>query len=58
MTLTIAGGGGVGDGASPIFPLVVHQLASPATSSEVTPVGSVHKSRSDNVVRMWVQLKR
>ena len=23
-----------------------------------TPVGSVHKSRGDNVVRMWVQLKR
>ena len=27
-------------------------------SSAVTPVGSVHKSRGDNVVRMWVQLKR
>ena len=26
-------------------------------SSAVTPVGSVHKSRGDNVVRMWVQLK-
>ena len=38
MTLTIAGGGWV-LGASPIFPLVVHQPASPATSSEVTPVG-------------------
>ena len=24
----------------------------------VTPAGSVHKSRGDNVVRMWVQLKR
>ena len=27
-------------------------------SSAVTPAGSVHKSRCDNVVRMWVQLKR
>ena len=26
--------------------------------SAVTPAGSVHKSRGDNVVRMWVQLKR
>ena len=25
-------------------------------SSAVTPAGSVHKSRSDNVVHMWVQL--
>ena len=25
-------------------------------SSAVTPAGSVHKSRGDNVVRMWVQL--
>ena len=27
-------------------------------SSAATPAGSVHKSRGDNVVRMWVQLKR
>ena len=27
-------------------------------SSTVTPAGSVHKSRGDNVVHMWVQLKR
>ena len=27
-------------------------------SSAVTPAWSVHKSRGDNVVRMWVQLKR
>ena len=27
-------------------------------SSAVTPAGSVHKSRGDNVVRMWMQLKR
>ena len=26
--------------------------------SAVTPAGSVHKSRGDNVVRIWVQLKR
>ena len=35
-------------GASPIFSLVVHQLTSLA-SSAVTSVGSVHKSRGDNV---------
>ena len=28
------------------------------TSSSITPAGSVHKSRGDSVVRMWVQLKR
>ena len=44
-------------GGSPMFPLVVHQPASPSNSA-VTPAGSVHKSRGDNVVRMWVQLKR
>ena len=27
-------------------------------SSAVTPAGSVHKSRGNNVVRMWEQLKR
>ena len=27
-------------------------------SSAVTPAWSVHKSRGDNVVRMWVQLTR
>ena len=26
-------------------------------SSSITPAGSVHKSRSDGVVRMWVQLR-
>ena len=48
-------------GGSPIFLLVVHQPASFSNhlaSSAVTPAGSVHKSRGDNVVRMWVQLKR
>ena len=41
--------------------LVVHQPASPSiclSSSAVTPAGFVHKSRGDNVVRMWEQLKR
>ena len=28
------------------------------TSSSITPAGSVHKSRGDNVVHMWVQLTR
>ena len=27
-------------------------------SSSITPAGSVHTSRSDSVVVMWVQLKR
>ena len=40
-------------GRIPIFPLVVH-----LASSAVTRAGSVHKSRGDNVVHMWVQLKR
>ena len=26
-------------------------------SNSITPAGSVHKSRGDSVVRMWVQLK-
>ena len=41
-------------GGSPMFPLVVHQPASPS----IWPAGSAHKSRGDNVVRIWVQLKR
>ena len=49
--MTLASGG------SPMFPLVVHQPAY-LSSSAVTPAGSVHKSRGDNVVRMWVQFKR
>ena len=50
--MTLASGGG-----GPMFPLVVHQPAYLA-SSTVTPARSVHKSRGDNVVCMWVQLKR
>ena len=45
--MTLASGG-----VSPIFPLVVHQPAFP-----VTLAGFVHKSRGDNVVRMWLQLR-
>ena len=30
----------------------------PPASSAVSPEGSVHNSRGDNVVHMWVQLKR
>ena len=26
-------------------------------SSAITPAGSIHKSRGDNVVRVWVQLE-
>ena len=42
---------------SPIIPLFVHQ---PVYTSiwPATPAGSVHKSRGDSVVCMWVQLKR
>ena len=53
--MTLASGGGESD---------VHGFGPPASfsvhlaSSAVTPAGSVHKSRGDNVVRMWVQLKR
>ena len=54
MTLA-SGGGGESDvpacGPPPSFS--VH-----LASSAVTPAGSVHKSKGDNVVRMWVQLKR
>ena len=35
-----------------------HPAFGPPASSSITPVGSVHKSRGDNVVRMWVPLKR
>ena len=40
---------------------IVHlynDIESKFTPTLVTPVESFHKSRSDNVVRMWVQLKR
>ena len=46
-------------GGIPNFPLGVHHSFSiHLSSSAVTPSGSVHKSRGDHVVRMWVQLKR
>ena len=43
---------------SPTFLFVVHHPASPSICPAVTPAGSVHKSRGDDVVRMCVQLKR
>ena len=53
--MTLASGGGESDvpdcGLSARFS--VH-----LASSAVTPAGSVHKSRGDNVVYMCVQLKR
>ena len=36
-----------------VYPLHVH-----LASSAVAPAGFVHKSRGENVVRVWVQLKR
>ena len=33
------------------------QLPRPSGQQSVTPAGSVHKSRGDNVIRMWVKLK-
>ena len=50
-----SGGGGESDvpACGPPASFSVH-----LTSSAVTPAGSVHKSRGDNVVRIWVQLKR
>ena len=41
-------------GGSTMFPLVA-SFSVHLASSAVTPAGSVHKSRGDNVVRMWVQ---
>ena len=53
--LTLASGGWESDlpACGPPVSLSVH-----LSMSAVTPAGYVHKSRSDNVVRMWVQLKR
>ena len=54
MTLA-SGGGGESDvpACGPPASFSVH-----LASSAVTPAGSVHKSSGDNVVRLWVQLKR
>ena len=51
--MTLASGGG--EEGSPMFPLVVHQPDSPSIWSDVQSLrrGYVHKSRGDNVVRMW-----
>ena len=53
--MTLASGGGESDvpACGPPASFSVHLASSP-----VTPAGSVDKSRGDNVVRMWVQLKR
>ena len=53
MTLASGGGGSDVPACGPPASSSVH-----LASSAVTPAGSVHKSRGDNVVRMWVQLKR
>ena len=47
-------------GGGPTLPLVVHQPASPVhlACSAFAPAGSVYKSSGDNVVHMWLQLKR
>ena len=52
--MTLASGG------SPMFPLVVHQPASPSIWSAVQSLrrGLSTNPGGDNVVRMWVQLKR
>ena len=46
-----------GESDHPAFGLPA-SLSLRLTSSSITPAGSVHKSRGDSVVRMWVQLKR
>ena len=53
--MTLAYGGGESDlpACGPPASFSVH-----LASSAVTPAGSVHKTRGDSVVRMWVQLKR
>ena len=52
--LTLASGGVSGlPACGPPASFFIHLAC-----SAITPAGSVHKSRCDNVVRMWVQLKR
>ena len=53
MTLASGGESDVPD-CGPPASFSIHHLP----VSDVTPAGSVHKSRGDNVVRMWVRLKR
>ena len=55
MTIASGGGGGESDLPDCVPPasFSVH-----LASSAVTPVAFVHKSRGDNVVHMWVLLKR
>ena len=51
----VCGGGGESDHPAfgPPASLSLH-----LASSSITPAGSVHKSRGDSVVRIWLQLKR
>ena len=52
--MTLASGGGADVPAcGPPASFSVHMA-----SSAVTPAGSVHQSRGDNVVHMWEELKR
>ena len=51
--MTLAGGGVRFPTCGPPASFSIH-----LASSAVTPAGSVHKSRDDNVMCMWVQLKR
>ena len=53
----VCGGVGVVESDHPAFGSPA-SLSNHLASSSITPAGSVHKSRGDNVVRMWVQLKR
>ena len=53
--MTLASGGGESD-----FPACGPPVSFSVdlASSAVTPAGSVHKYRGDNLVRKWVQFKR
>ena len=53
--LTLVCGGG--ESAHPAFGQPA-SISLHLASSSITLVGSVHKSRGDSVVRLWVQLKR
>ena len=51
--MTLASGGSDHPACDPPVIFSVH-----LGSSALTPAGSVHKSRGDNIVHMWVQFKR
>ena len=54
-SMTLASGGGESDVPACGLPA---SFSNNLASSAVTSAGSVHKSRGDHVVRMWVQLRR